>query len=45
MKKKKLKEGDSIESGYFGVKVSTILEKEILFDVYRIINIVEVKKK
>jgi hypothetical protein len=45
LKSKKLKEGDFIESGYLGVKVSDILKKEIIFDVYRIINVVEVRRQ
>jgi hypothetical protein len=45
MKKKKFHAGDFIESGFFGVRISDIFPDKVLFDVYRIVNCIEVKIK
>lgn len=38
---KELNEGDFIESGGFGVRVSDILNDVVIFDIYRIIGTVD----
>ena len=42
---KKPEEGDFIEWGDIGVKISDIFDEEVIFDVYYIVSMITKKKK